>query len=170
MRADRRDVYSGGNVKLARMAIVNLYGDEWDVDRDRAGWRWRRLHVGGRLGAELIGAGLYELEPGQKTFPYHYHHALEEMAIVVRGEPTLRTPEGERRLVPGDCVTFKRGPEGAHAFRNDTDEPARLLMLSSQADVEITVYPDSEKIGAMAGDLRLIVPKDAGIDYFQGED
>jgi uncharacterized cupin superfamily protein len=51
---------------------VNLFGDEWDGGRDRPGWEWKRLQVGERLGAEKIGASLYELAPGQRTFPYHW--------------------------------------------------------------------------------------------------
>lgn len=155
---------------------VNLFGDDWDGGRDRPGWQWRRLAVGQRLGSELIGTSLYELAPGQKTFPYHFHYAQEEMLIVLRGEPTLRDPSGERRLQPGDCILFKRGAEGAHLVRNDSGEPVRLLMLSSSADVEIAVYPDSGKIGAFAGlpggedVFRLIVRQDAEVDYFEGEE
>jgi uncharacterized cupin superfamily protein len=113
---------------------VNLFGDDWDAGRDRPGWQWKRLGVGERLGAERIGASLYELAPGQRTFPYHWHQVSEEWLLVLRGEPTLRDPSGERKLGPGDCVLFKRGPEGAHSIRNDTEEPVRLLMLSSDED------------------------------------
>lgn len=157
--------------------MVNLFGDDWDGGRDRPGWQWQRLAVGRRLGAKEIGGSVYELAPGQKTFPYHFHYAQEEWLVVLRGEPTLREPAGERRLSPGDCVLFERGPAGAHLVRNDTADPVRLLMLSSTADVEIAVYPDSRKIGAFAtlpdgeeGAFRLLVPQDAGVDYFAGEE
>jgi uncharacterized cupin superfamily protein len=154
---------------------LNLFGDEWDDGRERPGWRWKWLPVGRRLGARELGASLYELEPGQKTFPYHFHYAQEEWLIVLRGEPTLRDPDGERRLAPGDCVLFPRGPEGAHQIRNDTDEPVRLLMLSSMAEVDVAVYPDSGKVGAMARTagsepFRLIVREESGVDYFEGEE
>jgi uncharacterized cupin superfamily protein len=155
---------------------VNLFGDEWDGRRDRPGWRWRRLGVGQRLGAEKIGASLYELEPGQRTFPYHYHYAQEEWLLVLGGEPTLRDPSGERRLRPGDVVVFRRGPDGAHQVRNDTEEAVRILMLSSDAAVEAAVYPDSGKVGLFAGErgsdgfFRLIVRQDSRVDYFDGED
>jgi uncharacterized cupin superfamily protein len=112
------------------MQVVNLFGDEWDGRRDRPGWQWNRASVGERAGAELFGVSLYELEPGQKTFPYHWQHVEEEMLIVLDGEPTLRTPEGEQRLTRGDLVVFRRGPDGAHLVHNDTDVPVRLLMLS----------------------------------------
>ena len=47
---------------------VNIYGDEWDesMERDRPGWQWKRLPVGRLLGAEQIGASLYELAPGRR--------------------------------------------------------------------------------------------------------
>ncbi len=149
---------------------VNVFGDEWDDGRDRPGWQWRRLGVGKRLEAEQIGASLYELAPGQRTFPYHWHVVEEEWLIVLRGEPTLRDPSGERKLVPGDAVVFKRGPEGAHSVRNDTDEPVRLLMLSANSDAEIAFYPDSGKVGVFGPDLRKLLRADAEVDYFEGED
>lgn len=76
-------------------AGVNLFGDEWEGGRDRPGWQWKHLPVGRKLGAKKIGAGLYELAPGQRTFPYHWHQLEEEWLIVLRGEPTLRDPSGE---------------------------------------------------------------------------
>lgn len=151
---------------------VNLFGDEWDGGRDRPGWQWKRLSLGERAGAEKIGASLYELAPGQRTFPYHWQVVEEEWLIVLAGRPTLRDPSGERVLEPGDCVVFKRGPEGAHTVRNDTDEPARLLMLSSDRDgvAEIAFYPDSGKVGLFGEDLRMLLRTDAEIDYFEGEE
>lgn len=151
---------------------VNIFGDEWEGGRDRPGWQWKRLPVGEKLGAERIGASLYELSPGQKSFPYHWHQVQEEWLIVLRGEPTLRDPSGERRLGPGDCVLFERGPEGAHAIRNDTDEPIRLLLLSSDMDTaaEVAFYPDSGKVGVFGPGLRKILRADAELDYFEGEE
>jgi uncharacterized cupin superfamily protein len=154
------------------MAEVNLFGDEWDGGRERPGWQWKRLQVGERLGAEKIGASLYELAPGQRTFPYHWQVLEEEWLIVLTGRPTLRDPSGERVLEPGDCVVFKRGPDGAHTVRNDSDEPARLLMLSSDRDGvgEIAFYPDSGKVGIYGKDVRKILREDAEIDYYEGEE
>jgi uncharacterized cupin superfamily protein len=151
---------------------ANIFGEEWEGGRDRPGWQWKHLSVGRKLGAERIGAGLYELAPGQKTFPYHWHQVQEEWLIVLRGEPTLREPAGERKLAPGDCVVFKRGPAGAHLVRNDTEEPVRLLMLSSGGDseVEVCFYPDSGKVGIFGEGERKLLREDAEVDYFEGEE
>lgn len=154
------------------VAIVNLYGDEWDDERERPGWRWKRAAVGKRIGATKMGASLYELEPGQKTFPYHYEYGSEEWLICVGGAPTLRTPDGERRLEPGDVVSFPEGPEGAHQVINATDEPARVLILSTGGDPGVAVYPDSDKIGVFPGNREdsLLVLRSSEVDYFEGED
>src|SRR5262249_61837476 len=73
------------------MKIFNLNADEWDRTEEREGWRFKDAWVGAHTDAELIGASMYEVEPGNKQGPFHTHHANEEWAIVLRGEPTLRT-------------------------------------------------------------------------------
>jgi uncharacterized cupin superfamily protein len=98
----------------------NLNSDEWDGRRDRDGWRIRAALVGRHIGGELIGATMSEVEPGNKLWPYHTHHLNEEWVIVLRGEPTLRTPEGEHVLSEGDVVCFPRGKDGAHQIINRT--------------------------------------------------
>src|SRR6266487_667768 len=118
------------------MKIFNLYGDEWDETRDREGWRIKEAFVGHHIGGALIGASMSEVEPGNKLWPYHTHHANEEWVIVLGGEPTLRTPEGEQVLKKGDVVCFPRGKDGAHQIINRTDSPIRVLMLSSMVGPE----------------------------------
>src|SRR5438132_14284121 len=113
------------------MKIFNLNAYEWDRTEGREGWRFKDAWVGAHTDAELIGASVYEVEPGNKQGPFHTHHANEEWAIVLRGEPTLRTHEGEQQLRQGDVVAFPRGKEGAHQIRNDTDAPVRVLMFST---------------------------------------
>ena len=154
------------------MKVFNLHGDEWDRVEERVGWRSKDAWVGARLGAELIGGSMYELDPGDRLWPYHAHHANEEWLIVVRGRPTLRTPEGEQDLEEGDVVAFPRGKAGAHQVSNRTDSPIRVLMLSSMLAPEIVEYPDSGKVGARgAGGERLLMSRPGPLlDYWDGED
>jgi uncharacterized cupin superfamily protein len=134
------------------------------------GFIWREAWVGDHLGSERIGGSLYELPPGQTTFPYHFHYGNEEWMVVVTGEPTLRSPDGEQRLRPGDVVCFPRGPEGAHQIRNDGDEPTRVLLLSTLRSPDVVRYPDSDKIRASTGteDSANFV-RSAAVDYWEGE-
>jgi uncharacterized cupin superfamily protein len=91
--------------------VFNILGDEWDHTRDREGWRSKFAGVGRRVGAEQIGATVSETEPGERLWPYHAQHSNEEWLVVLRGQPTLRTPEGEQTLAEGDVVCFLRGKE-----------------------------------------------------------
>src|SRR5205823_5222547 len=109
---------------------------------------------GQRLGAKSIGLGVYDLEPGQRTWPYHYHLGLEEWLLVVSGRPTLRSPDGEQVLEPGDVVVFPVGPEGAHQVRNDGEERARVAIFSSKPTLAAAVYPDSAKLGVLSEECR----------------
>jgi uncharacterized cupin superfamily protein len=89
--------------------IFNLRGDESDRAEERKGWRSKEAWVDASIGAELIGASMSELEPGDRLWPYHTHHANEEWLLVVSGTPTLRTPEGEQELKEGNVACFLRG-------------------------------------------------------------
>jgi uncharacterized cupin superfamily protein len=150
----------------------NLNGDEWDRVEDRPGWRSKDAFVGRRIGAELIGGALYELEPGDRLWPYHTHYANEEWVLVVRGRPTLRTPEGEQELREGDVVAFPRGDEGLHQVSNGTDVPIRVLMLSTMIEPEIVHYPDSRKFAARNAKGEIVLRTRPGpmLEYWEGED
>jgi uncharacterized cupin superfamily protein len=98
------------------------------------------------VGARLTGCSVYEVEPGQATWPYHFELNEEEWLIVVAGQLMLRTPEGERVLRAGDVVCFPAGAAGGHAVRNDGEEVARFAMPSSVSPYgDACVYPDSGK-------------------------
>jgi len=154
------------------MTIFNLHGDEWDRVEERPGWRSRDAFVGRRVGGELIGGSLYELEPGDRLWPYHTHHANEEWLLVVRGAPTLRTPDGEQVLREGDVACFPRGAAGAHQVSNRTDSPIRVLMLSTMLAPEIVEYLDTGKVGARSatGERFMLSGPGPTLEYWQGED
>ncbi len=153
------------------MEIVNLFGDEWNLTTEHEGFAFKDCWVGARIGAELIGGSLYEVAPGKKQGPYHTHHANEEWAIVIRGRPTLRTPDGERELAEGDVACFLRGPAGAHQIVNHTDEPVRVLMLSTLLSPEVVEYLDSGKIAATdaKGERLFRTHRGEPAEYWEGE-
>lgn len=153
------------------MKVFNLNGDAWDREEDRTGWRSRDAWVGAHIDAELLGGSMYEVEPGNRLWPYHTHHANEEWVVVLRGTPTLRTPEGERELQEGDVVCFTRGRDGLHQVRNGTDAPVRVLMLSTMNMPDVVEYPDSGKVGARSVTGERILGRPGPVlDYWDGED
>jgi uncharacterized cupin superfamily protein len=155
------------------MDVFNLFGEQdWDNENDRDGYRHRATAIGKRLGSSLLGGSLYELPPGEKTWPYHYEVGCEEWLIVVSGRPSLRAPDGERDLAPGDVVVFVEGPAGAHQVINRSDEPCRVLMLSSKAPLAIVHYPDSGKLGiwSRAEGYSSMLSRGPELDYWHGEE
>jgi uncharacterized cupin superfamily protein len=142
----------------------------WD-DTDPEGFRAGMARLSGLLGAKETGISVYELPPGQSICPYHYECGEEEWLLVLSGNPTLRSPDGEERLAPWDVACFPRGPEGAHAVRNDTAETARVLMFSTVVTPTATVYPDSDKVGIWTGDKEtdVLVRRSSRVGYYDGE-
>jgi len=123
------------------------------------------------IGADRMGATVYELPAGQSTWPYHYEYGAEEWLLVLGGRPTLRHPGGEDELEPGDLVCCPNGPEGAHKLTNRADEAARVMIISTIERPAVAVYPDSDKLGVWPdGDAdHLIVRRESGVDYWDRE-
>ena len=117
--------------------MPNLYEPEWEGDRDAPPFRWRRARLAAQAGAQDLGASLFEVPPGAATFPLHAHFSNEELLIVVAGRPTLTTLDGERELAPGEVVSFLAGRGGAHRLDNRTEEPVRVLVVSTMRAPEI---------------------------------
>jgi uncharacterized cupin superfamily protein len=153
--------------------VANIFEPELEDAGERPeGWRWRYDRLGPKLGAQKLGATVYELPAGARSFPYHYEYPEEEWLICLVGRPTLRTPDGERQLDAGEVVCFPTGPTGAHQVRNDSDEPVRVLILSTMSYPAVAVYPDSGKVLVVpepGGEGRAIFRQDDGVDYWEGE-
>jgi uncharacterized cupin superfamily protein len=155
-------------------AMANIYEPEW-VERADAPLRGRTARLGATVGAERLGATLYEIDPGQNGSPFHLHHANEEMIIVLSGRPTLRTFEGSRTLAPGDVVACPIGRTGAHQLQNQTPAPVRALVISTMSYPETVEMPDSDKIlvisHATGTPERLFgaFPRSARVDRLAGE-
>lgn len=150
------------------MSDVNLYDVETVAVPDRpSGFEISRARVGELIGASALGLSVYDLPPGQSAFPYHYELGREEWLLVISGRPTLRDPDGEYQLEPGDLVVFPEGEEGAHKVTNNGDEVARIAMISNKEEPSVAFYPDSGKVGVWpAGKLFRLADE---VDYFAGE-
>ena len=142
---------------------VNIVSVELDRQLDEAGFRHVGTSVGRRLGAERIGASVYQAEAGVPIWPYHYHHGIEEWLYVIAGAPVLRDPAGERILVPADLVCFPSGHVGAHTLKG----PGRLVIFDTGRGVQphMSVYPDSDKVSGPEG----ILLRSSAVSYWHGE-
>jgi uncharacterized cupin superfamily protein len=116
--------------------MADVFEPEWEFESDEPPFLYRVAAIGAQAGAQRLGASQYEIAPGGQVSPLHAHHANEELIIVVTGGPTLQTADGSRTLPVGAVVACTAGKGGAHSVQNRTDEPVRVLIVSTM------VYPD----------------------------
>ena len=75
---------------MRRVNLKEQYEIEWDHGQMREGYRWRAATIGKQLKSARIGASVYDLNEGERTYPFHAHHGTEEWLIVLEGTPTVR--------------------------------------------------------------------------------
>lgn len=159
--------------------IVNEEKLAWDEQTHGERMAWKRKALGKAASGSKLGCSLYELAPGKRSWPYHYHTANEEAIYVLEGSGTLRLGGQEVPIAKGDYISLRVGAEGAHQIVNTSEARLRYLCLSTMLDPEVNVYPDSGKVAVMAGSapggskekrtLHHVFPIVADVDYWHGE-
>jgi uncharacterized cupin superfamily protein len=159
--------------------ILNL--DELAYVRQAHGDRFEAQlgPIAARLGARQLGARLTILPPGKRAFPFHCHHANEELFLVLSGSGTLRYGVEEHALRAGDLVlTPAGGRETAHQIVNTGDAELRFLCVSTMVEPDVCEYPDSGKFAvlespkpgsAQKGRTWAAVRDSGKVDYWEGE-
>ena len=153
---------------MSRNNIKNIHNaelEEWSVGKKYAGLSGLDSK---ELGAENMGFHVEILPPGKYTCPYHYHHAEEELFIVIEGKATLRQNDEFKTVGKGDLIFFKTGPEFAHQFYNHTETDFKFFVLSSKNPFDICEYPDSDKI--LVRKAKKLFIRQTEVPYIAGED
>lgn len=150
------------------MGRVNETELEW-TETDRGEARFKRKQLAEAADGDPIGCSLYELPPGHKSWPFHYHTANEEAIYVLEGTGTIRLataadepgvdepeadhagPDGTHELAAGTYVALPADESGGHRVLNDSDGRLRYLAISTMVEPDVTVYPDSGTFGVYVG-------------------
>lgn len=132
------------------MTRINEREVEW-TEYDRGEAQFCRKELSNAAGGEALGCSLYELPPGGRSWPYHYHTANEEAIFVLAGEGRVRTVDGEEPLASGDFVALPADERGGHRVVNDGDGPLRFLVGSTMNEPDMTIYPEMGKFGVFVG-------------------
>ena len=124
--------------------------------------------------ARKLGISIDIVAPGKRACPYHFHHAQEEMFIVLEGEGTLRVAGEMLPIHTGDIAFIPPGPEYPHQIINTSGAPLKYLSISTREAPEVCEYPDSAKFLAYAprGDgshFDAIQRTTNTLDYWDGE-
>ncbi|KTG25587.1 cupin domain-containing protein [Haloferax profundi] len=154
---------------------------DWRETERGTQFSFRRKQLGAAAGGRDIGCSLYEVPPGKRPWPTHYHEGNEEAVYVLAGSGTLHTREGASNLAlePGAYVALPAGADYVRQVENDGDEPLRYLAISTMNHPDVTVYPDSDKVGVFCGaapggdkserTFHDYFPRDATVGYWDGE-
>jgi len=113
---------------------------------------------------------IYEIPPKKSAYPYHYHHKNEEVFYVISGKGILRTPEGEREVVSGDLLFFPADASGAHKLTNSSDDEMLVYLdFDTAHDIDVTMYPDSDKIAVWGKGINKLFRTGNHVNYYDGE-
>jgi uncharacterized cupin superfamily protein len=159
--------------------VVSAGDLDWsEYGPPREGHRFRRKQLGAAAGGEDLGASLYEVPPGKRTWLPHYHTGNEEAIYVLAGEGaiTLGPDRVERSLSPGDYAALPAGEAGYHDIVAGS-ETFRYLLVSTMDEPDVTVYPEDDRVGLYAGSapggdgaarsLSTYLDSDAEVDYWE---
>jgi uncharacterized cupin superfamily protein len=63
------------------------------------------------------------------------------------------------------------GPTGGHQVINRSQEPSRVLILSSKSPLAVVHYPDSGKVGlwSQSEGYQALLKSEPKLDYWDGE-
>ena len=144
-------------------------GEKFQADRAR---------VSPHIGAKKLGYAVVRLQPGKRAWPYHSHHAIEEMFYILSGTGTLRHAGEEFPIRAGDFICSPADPQQPHQIVNTSDDELTYIALSNELQTDVMLYPDSGKYGVWHGDTSdlgapgnflVFARKDSAVDYWDGE-
>ena len=137
---------------------------------DEGNFAFTRKRLGADAGGQKLGASWFEIQPGKKAFPFHFHLANEEAIFVLEGEGVLRNGDEEHTVRAGDYIAQPPGPPG-HQLINRSSASLRYLAFSTMIEPEVAVYPDSKKVGVLARShgIMSVHKQEQSVDYYEGE-
>ena len=124
--------------------------------------------------AQKLGASYDVIAPGKRACPYHFHHAQEEMFLILKGNGTLRVAEELIPVKEGDVIFIPPGEAYPPQLINTSEADLAYFSISTREHPELVEYPDSGKLMSISvaaqGRRNLVVGRKAeSLDYWDGE-
>ena len=145
------------------------------------GFAARTASLTAPFGGRHLGARHVELPAGKAGWPFHCHHANDELFVILSGSGLLRHGAETHPVTAGDVIVCPAGGAAtAHQLRAGADGPLAFLAISSLREPDVMEYPDSGKVTVFAGappggraadrSLSLTVKAASAVDYWLDED
>lgn len=176
---DGQPIFTGADAAIRALlereggpSIHRLNLDEIAYGATRPGkYACERGEVGLHIGARKLGYQVVRIGPGQAYCPLHWHVRAEEFFYVIEGRPSIRTLQGTFECRSGDFIAFPTGEPGSHQLLNASSEPALVVLVGVEedAELEVCVYPDSDKVGVFSPPFDRLLRASPQLDYYDGE-
>ncbi|HYI38194.1 MAG TPA: cupin domain-containing protein [Thermoleophilaceae bacterium] len=128
---------------------------------------WRPSNVMGvantdlteQLGASVLGARLWRLEPGQAS-TWHRHEVTEELYVLVEGTGRARVGDETLTVEPGTAMLVD--PDTLRQLFNDTDADQLWLVVGAPPEMASTLEMTEEDIARRYPDGLQAMPPELG--------
>jgi len=159
--------------------ILNLEDLEYTKQSHGDNFEAEFALVANRINASKLGYRVTRIPAGKRAWPLHAHYVNEEMFFVLNGNGTLRMGEESHPIQQGDFIAAPPNPAEPHQIINSSESDLTYICVSTMLEPEVVTYPESEKIGVIAGSppgrvdnkdgVFKFVREDSGVGYWEGE-
>ncbi len=119
-----------------------------------------RQKLGDVAGLTQFGVNRLKLPPGSWSSQRHWHEGSDEFVLVLEGEVTLVSDEGDELLVAGQAAGFKAGVANGHCLQNRSNEDVYVLEIGSRLAQETAHYSDIDMVAKLEGTKVTFTKKD----------
>jgi len=100
--------------------------------------------LGDHFDLTQFGVNLEILPPKSRSALRHFHSQSDEFVLILEGELTLVTDEGETRLTSGMCAGFNAGSNNGHHLINKSNAHSTFLVVGARMPDDKITYPDDD--------------------------
>ena len=117
-------------------------GSGYPEDHAKAVKGRSNVSLGNPLGVTQFGVNITTLEPGAWSSQRHWHLNEDELVLALEGEMVIVDENGRHQFKPGKVMGWKANTPNAHCITNESDKPAKFLIVGTRAEIEEAYYPD----------------------------
>jgi uncharacterized cupin superfamily protein len=100
------------------------------------------VSLGKPFGITQFGVNITTLEQGAWSSQRHWHLNEDELVFALDGEMVIVDENGRHPFKQGQVMGWKANTPNAHCIVNESDRPAKFIVVGTRAATEEAFYPD----------------------------
>ncbi len=100
--------------------------------------------LGDLTGLTGFGFHLVEVQPGDESTEYHFHHHEDECLYILSGTGVATIGEEKHDVGAGDFIGYRKGGL-PHQLEATGDQPLRYIVVGERLDHDVCDYPKKRK-------------------------